>query len=259
MRYLAKPADSKAAACIGDFVQAQLDGRASGIPWEELRLDYGHFSRAPQLRVLLIEEQKGLCAYTGVGLDDRLAARSPPRDDYSFKPHIEHLKSQQQCRAELQAQGGLVGRDLGEDLAYANMVAAIEVAGTASEHFGAAYRGDRPLPIIPTNPACSSGFMYAETGDVLGTGADANATIENLNLNHETLSGWRRSAIRALLPLGAQTERANGSSSPGAALGQAAEAGRIGAADHLVTGLGGRQVIPCYVLLNGEARLPVRG
>jgi len=26
------------------------------------------FSRAPQLRGLLIEEQKGLCAYTGVGL-----------------------------------------------------------------------------------------------------------------------------------------------------------------------------------------------
>ena len=165
MRYIAKPAESEAAACIRGFVESQRAGRAEGIPWEELRLDYGSFSRAPQLRNLLIQEQKGLCAYTGVGVDDRLVERVPQREGHSFKPHIEHLKSQHQCRAELEANGGIVGRDLGEDLAYANMVAALEVSGTANEHFGAVCRGDLSLPIIPTNPACSSAFIYVETGE----------------------------------------------------------------------------------------------
>jgi hypothetical protein len=207
MRYIAKPAESDAAACIRGFIEAQQTGRASGISWEELRLDYGSFSRAPQLRGLLIGEQKGLCAYTGIGLDGRLVERVPQGEGYSFRAAIEHLKSQQQCRAELEAGGGVVGRDLGEDLAYTNMVAAIEVAGTTSEHFGAAFRGDRPLPIIPTNPGCSSAFVYVENGDVFGTSADANTTIQNLNLTHQTLHGWRIGAIRAWLPLGAQTAR----------------------------------------------------
>jgi len=76
------------------------------------------------------------------------------------------------------------------------MVAAIEVAGTASEHFGAAYRGDRPLPIIPTNPACSSAFVYVENGDVFGTSTDANTTIQILTSpsNPARLEKWCYSA-----------------------------------------------------------------
>ena len=208
MRYLAKPPESEAAACIRGFIEIQSAGRASAIPWEELRLDYRSFTRTAELRGFLIEEQKGLCAYTGAGLDDRLVKRAPARDDYSFKPHIEHLKSQRQCRAELEARGGVVGRDLGEDLSYPNLVAAIEVAGTPSEHFGAVTRGDAPLPIVPTNPACTTAFLYAETGKILGTGPDANTTIANLRLDHETLNGWRSGAIQGLLPLGARTARA---------------------------------------------------
>jgi hypothetical protein len=208
MRYLRKPPESEAAACIRGFIGEQSAGRASGIPWEELRLDYGSFTRTSQLRDLLIEEQKGLCAYTGAGLDHRLVKRAPSRDDYSYKPHIEHLTSQRQCREELEAQGGVVGRDLGQDLSYSNLVAALEVVGTASEHFGAVSRSDRPLPIIPTNPACSTAFLYAETGEILGTCADANATIRNLRLDHQTLNGWRSGAIQGLLPLGARTPRA---------------------------------------------------
>jgi hypothetical protein len=172
-----------------------------------LRIDYGSFTRTSQLRNLLIEEQKGLCAYTGVGLDGRLVRRAPARDDYSFKPHIEHLKPQQQCRAELEAQGGVVGRDLGEDLAYPNLVAAIETAGTASEHFGAAYRGDKPLPIIPTDRACSTAFVYTESGGILAAGTNAETTIANLKLDHKTLNDWRSGAIQGWLPLGAETPR----------------------------------------------------
>jgi len=206
MRFLPKPADSAAKACIDGFVAVQNAGRAAGTPWTVLGLDYGSFTRTSQLRPLLIAEQKGLCAYTGVGLNN-LASRNPQNQDYWFKPHIEHLKSQHQCKLELEARGGVYGKDLGEDLAYANLVAAIEVVGAASEHFGAAYRGNRPLPIVPTNPACSAAFFYTATGDVFGNSADADTTISHLKLDHETLNEWRSGAVDGLLPLGVDTPR----------------------------------------------------
>jgi hypothetical protein len=208
MRYLPKPPQSEAAACIRGFIEAQNTGRASGIPWEELRLDYRSFTRTAQLRALLIQEQKGLCAYTGTAIDDRLVQRAPPSDGHSFKPHIEHLKSQRQCRGELEAQGGVVGRDLGEDLSYSNLVGALEVVGTPSEHFGAVSRGDQSLPIIPTDPVCTTAFLYAETGEILGNTPGAHATIEALKLDHPTLNGWRSGAIQGLLPQGVRTPRA---------------------------------------------------
>ena len=212
MRHIPKAPESPAEECIRGFIEAQMAGRASGIPWEELRVDYGSFTRSAQLRPLLIHEQKGLCAYTGVGLDERLAAHrpgnlEPPRTDYWFKPHIEHLKPEQQCREELEAQGGVAGRDVGADVAYANLVAAIEVAGTPSELFGAAYRGTKALPIVPTQRTCSMAFLYLETGAVTGISDDAQTTIANLELDHTTLKAWRRGAVRGLLPLGAETSR----------------------------------------------------
>ena len=196
MRYLPKLKGGEAAECIRGFVQAQMDGRATGIAWEELQVDYGSFTRTSQLRPLLIQEQKGLCAYTGVGLDERLMPHLPPAD-FWFRPHIEHLKSQQQCRQELAAQGGVVGRVIGEDIAYENLVAALEVGGIESEHFGAVYRKALPLPIAPTEPRCGSFFLYLEGGEILGLNEDAKATIEVLNLNHPTPHGWRNGAIRA--------------------------------------------------------------
>lgn len=202
MRHIAKPQGTEAEACIQGFINAQMNGRAEGTSWEELRVDYGGFTRTPQLRSLLIKEQHGLCAYTGVGIDSRLAERrpsrlDPPRKDYWFKPHIEHLKSEEQCRSELEESGSVVGREVGEDMAYANMVAAIEVAGTPSEHFGAAYRGTRPLPILPTSPSCQDAFLYLEQGTIKGLSADADLTISNLRLDHPTLVSWRKGAVRA--------------------------------------------------------------
>jgi uncharacterized protein (TIGR02646 family) len=206
MRFIPKPAGSAAEACINGFVAAQNAGRADGTSWEILRLDYGSFTRTNQLRELLTDEQKGLCAYTGVWLN-HLAIRNPQSQEYWYQAHIEHLKSQHQCRMELEARGGVFGRDLGEDLAYSNLVAAIEVAGSASEHFGAAYRGNKPLPMIPTMPDCETAFVYTATGDIFGNVAAANTTIENLKLDHDTLIAWRRGAIDALLPLGDNTPR----------------------------------------------------
>jgi hypothetical protein len=206
MRFIPKPADSAAKACIDDFVAVQTAGRSAETPWTVLRVDYGSFTRTSQLQGLLTDEQKGLCAYTGVGLR-RLAFRNPQHQEYWYKPHIEHLKSQHQCKAELEARGGVFGRDMGEDLVYSNLVAAIEVVGIAREHFGAAYRGNRPLPIIPTMPECETAFVYTATGDILGNVADADTTIENLKLDHDTLVAWRSGAIEAMLPLGDNTPR----------------------------------------------------
>ena len=191
MRYIPKPQESPAAECIRGFMNAQMAGRAEGKSWEETPVDYVHFTRGPELKKLLVEEQKGLCAYTGVGLDERLAARRPtnqvpPRTDYWFTPHIEHIKPQRQCREELVEQDRVVGQDAGEDLAYSNLVAALQVSGTAEEHFGAAHRGAKPIPIPPTDPACRTAFLYVESGDILGLSDIAWGTIENLRLDHPT-------------------------------------------------------------------------
>ncbi|MEI6177695.1 MAG: hypothetical protein WCS43_12460 [Verrucomicrobiota bacterium] len=204
MRYIPKHAGTAAEACIQGFIEIQKHACAEGTPWESVKVDYGSFTRTPQLRQFLIEEQKGLCAYTGTALDNRLAQRrpnrmDPPRDDYWFKPHIEHLKPEEYCREELERNGGIVGKDVGEDMAYVNMVAAVEVAGTSSEWFGASLRGTKPLPVWPTRPECEQSFEYLESGRIVGLNDDADVTIANLGLDHATLEEWRRGAIRSFL------------------------------------------------------------
>jgi hypothetical protein len=192
----------------------QTAARETEPDWSPFAVDYAHFTRSPELLRLLAEEQKGLCAYTGVGLDHRLAQRRPrnqrpARTDYWFTPHIEHVKSEQQCREELVARGGVVGRDPGEDISYSNMVAALMVSGTLDEHFGAAYRGTKPVPMPPTNPASATAFLYGENGEILGLSEPAQTTVANLKLDHPTLINWRTGAIRGFLPRGSQTPRAD--------------------------------------------------
>lgn len=204
MRYISKPSGTAAEACIQGFIDSQTNARAAGTPWEVVKVDYGSFTRTAQLRSLLIQEQKGLCAYTGAAVDERLARRrpsqmNPARTDYWFKPHIEHLKPEEQCREELEGNRGVVGKDVSEDMSYANMVAAIEVAGTTSEWFGASYRGTKPLPVLPTMPRCESCFEYLESGRIVGLDNDAELTVANLALEHPTLEEWRRGAIRSFL------------------------------------------------------------
>lgn len=212
MRHLPKPPDSKAAAYLRNFIDAQLAARVTESNWQVFPIDYKRFPGTSVLCSLLVEEQKGLCAYTGVGLDDRLVARAPgglvpPRTDYSFKPHNEHLKSQRQCREELVEKCGVVGRDEGEDMAYTNLVAALEVSGNPAECFGAAFRGDKEVPVLPTNPACTTGFLYTEDGGILGLIDEATATVSVLRLDHASLVGWRCGAIKAFLPDGEKTPR----------------------------------------------------
>jgi len=189
-------------ACIEEFVANQTAARGNDPNgWELFPIDYGSFTRGPALLRLLICEQHGLCAYTGAAIDDsRLVKRRPmsaipPRDDYWFKAHIEHLKSQRQCHEELAGAHGMVGRDRGADIDYHNVVAAIDVAGTESEHFGATSRKDLPVPVWPTKQECETAFVFFLDGTLRGGNAGARDTIDKLRLHHRTLNDWRAKEI----------------------------------------------------------------
>jgi len=104
-----------------------------------------------------------------------------------FLAHIEHLKPQSVCRLELIARGLRPSFDLGEDMDYRNMVAAILVQGARVEQFGAAARGDRQIPIWPTHRNCETKFRFHRDGSVDGIDVDGVATVAELKLNHETL------------------------------------------------------------------------
>lgn len=192
--------------CLEEFVEAQVRGREeNGGEWGNLLISYGAFSRTRDLKAALIEEQFGLCAYTGAGIDadglqKRRAINQPQAASYWFIAHVEHLKPQSQCRAELEAAGGVYGRDRGEDLAYHNVVAAMLVSGARNQQFGAAVRGDQDLPVWPASPACESAFFFFEDGDMMGATEGGEATVSTLLLRHKTLCDWRFEAIEEYLP-----------------------------------------------------------
>lgn len=171
-----------------------------------LNFDYEHgFTRKRELREELIAEQYGLCGYTGVALDDRLtkrqqtAAEQPPPTP-KFQAHIEHLKPQSVCRAELVARGQVPGSHPGEDMDHRNMIAALLVSGAKGEQFGAACRGATQLPVWPTHPDCEARFTHTFDGRVSGRDADAQTTVNVLRLNHPTLKSWRQAAIEGFFP-----------------------------------------------------------
>lgn len=189
---------------ILDFFARQLAMRAEDENMAASSLEYGAF-RPAEILPRLEREQGWLCAYTGLALDDRLQDRqprnqTPPRRDYWFKSHVEHLKPQSQCEAELKAQGKVPGQDRGEDMDYHNMVAALEVAGTRGEWFGAVHRGNNPIFALPTQPDCESRFQYNQNGRMDGLDIPAMTTVETLLLNHKTLIDARKGTIEGFLP-----------------------------------------------------------
>lgn len=163
-------------------------------------------SRGKQLCNELTAEQFGLCAYTGCGVDERTGQMSDPNKQLKFSPHNEHIKAQSTCKDELRAAGKIPGVDIGDDMAYANIVAALLVCGSGKSQkedlFGAAHRENDPVPLPPTDSSCESRFIYSEaTGKVSfheGDG-DADATINVLHLNHQSLKDWRKQAITTFL------------------------------------------------------------
>jgi len=164
-----------------------------------VNLDYDSgFNRKKELRQELVEEQGGLCGYTGVAIDERLSSRSPIEDGLRFSALNEHLKPQSICRQELRSRGLEPSRDLGEDLDPRNLIAALEVKGAKGarrEIFGAAARpANTLLPVLPTQPDCETRFRYLPDGRIEGRDPEACTTISMLRLNHTTLTGWRSAA-----------------------------------------------------------------
>lgn len=202
MRFIQKGAEPPPS--IAQFLTNQLP---VGV-----NLDYENgFGRKRDLLQELIAEQFGLCAYTGTPIDDRLSARQlpPPNSSIPFRAHNEHLKPQSVCRQELRNRGLEPGRDLGEDMDHRNIVAALLVAGSAAEQFGAAARGNQALSVWPTHPNCESRFRFGRDGSVQGVDPDAEATSLVLRLDHSTLNGWRRAALDVFLDDDVIQSRAN--------------------------------------------------
>ncbi len=80
------------------------------------------------------------------------------------------------------------------------MIAAVEVRGSESEHFGAVKKKALALPVLPTQEKCDEYFKFREAdGGIEGLNGDAEQSINVLQLDHDTLNGWRKSAIDAWL------------------------------------------------------------
>lgn len=209
MRFLPKPA--RQPVLILDFIDGQMAARERAEDphvWEAFPVHYEQLDSAPVL-ALLMQDQQGLCGYTCMAVDDRLQARQPrnlqpPRGDFWYVAHIEHLKPRSQCRRDLEEAGGIWGRDVAEDIDYKNMIAAVGVGVKKSarvEQFGVVLRKNDPLPVLPTEVGCEQRFRYLANGTVVGMDKGAQEAVNLLALNHRTLREWRLAQIEAFLPL----------------------------------------------------------
>lgn len=181
--------------CLQSFIDGQL-----AIEPEPVNVTYKDFQAKADLLAILTAEQFGLCGYTGAPVDERISKLKSPSDKAVFSNHIEHLKCQAACRQELVDSGCEYGRDLCDDLSYYNMIAAVEVRGAESEHFGAVKKKALTLPVMPTQEKCDEYFKFHEVdGGIEGLNEEAKQSINVLQLDHDTLNGWRKSAIDAWL------------------------------------------------------------
>lgn len=200
MKYICK---SNTPQCLSDFIVAQQSIRPKVV-----NLTYQCFDKKADLLAVLTAEQFGLCGYTGTPVDARLSGYSELELNegnnrrIKFKNHIEHIKSQKTCKAELKEQGKEHGTDLCDDLAYNNLIAALEVSGSPNERFGAVVKKDKEIHITPLQEACENHFIYHEADGLIDgfdtLGAD---TITTLKLDHITLNKWRLAAIQVWLDI----------------------------------------------------------
>ncbi|CCH55572.1 hypothetical protein BN8_04839 [Fibrisoma limi BUZ 3] len=136
------------------------------------------------LHETLIKEQGGLCAYTM----RRIAVSSS---------HIEHIKPETLCRAELR----------GSDLDYNNLVACFPKEGMTNPfRYGAQEKGDwweddgRDF-VSPLHKNCEPKFIFNLKGEVAPFKGDhqAKKTIEVLKLDHNSLIEDRERAIKEFI------------------------------------------------------------
>lgn len=208
MRYIQKPDEVPPA--IRDYLAAQepVGHGFSYKTFSRTSVPGAGGTRGHQLCTELTAQQFGLCAYTGAGLDERLGTSPAPGRPLKFSAHNEHLKPQSVCKAELIAAGKTYDEELGDDMDHRNIVAALLVSGdgtkkvAAKDLFGAARRENDPVPVKPTDPGCEQRFEFDVLGGIKAADAsDAEAiqTISVLNLDDETLTGWRMNAIEIFL------------------------------------------------------------
>jgi len=182
-----------------ECLQAFIDGQLAIQP-QPVNLTYRDFPHKPQLREALSKEQYGLCGYTGTPVDERIAQYQTNNPVASFSNHIEHLKCQQACRAEVVDRGEEYGRVVADDLSYHNIIAALEVCGAEVEHFGAVAKAAQALPILPTQEDCEERFVFREgDGSVDAMDDAAIEAIAVLSLNHDTLKSWRLAVLSTWL------------------------------------------------------------
>jgi uncharacterized protein (TIGR02646 family) len=135
-----------------------------------------------EIRQALVDEQGGLCAYTGRRIDEASC-------------HIEHPKPQAHCTN-------------GEDVSFANMLACVPAPNVPSLPYGAHKKGSWPdateeAPFVsPLRPGCEERFSFTLNGEIRAsnpTDAAAKKTIDQLGLNHALMKQLRKAAIDATL------------------------------------------------------------
>jgi len=134
------------------------------------------------LLTALVAEQGGLCAYTMRKIDAEVSS------------HVEHIRPETLCRADLR----------GADLNYNNLLACYPKSGMkAGFRYGAHEKGDwwennGAAFVSPLDPNCEKRFSFDLDGNITAVANHANAvaTISILALDHKSLTDDRKRVIR---------------------------------------------------------------
>ena len=136
------------------------------------------------LLLALVTEQGELCAYTMRRID-------------KDSSHVEHIKPQSRCRADLP----------GSDLDWGNLVACFPRDGmNKSYRYGAQkkdhwWENDGAEFVSPLQPTCERRFRFGVDGKIAAVGKHAAAvtTIEILALDHRSLAEDRKRVIEEFI------------------------------------------------------------
>lgn len=124
-----------------------------------------------------------------------------PGSGLLFRVHNEHIKTQQRCKQELRDDGKTPGIDLGEDMDYKNIIAALEVkcdGGTMeSERFGLVVRKLDIVSMPPTNAAKPPLCLRRSFQRALRLIGVADAGLPRFPHPSERQTGVRRSLFTA--------------------------------------------------------------
>ncbi|WP_210521329.1 hypothetical protein [Hymenobacter terricola] len=143
---------------------------------------------AIEFRQVLIDEQFGLCAYTGSRIENGANALT------------EHIYPRAWTEKEL---GSDYGKKADKDLDYQNMLAALNAKSSKDETYGAHAKDDdydEQLFVSPLDIVCESAFIYEENGKIAWHDGKGEYTVNLLKLWHPTLIKERAGAIKAYFP-----------------------------------------------------------